>query len=396
MRISTIWLLLILASLPCSAFNEEFMIGVSTDRRVYQLGDAVEITGTVTNATAEEQYIKYSGNGCTSYGIWIENSRGEIVARDHRVCVYNYVDGEDFDPFESHPLQTNPWPQNSGDYGANHPPPYSEHVGPGTYRAVVKFYPKEPVYSAPFVICDGACLEPRSLVIPAAGNNPGLHGTSWSTDLGLQGLGGGDTIVTVGMLEHGPDGAHAPPVELVVPDFGTLHVTNVLEHLFGYEGQAALFVEIRGGDIHVSSRTVNTSDTGTFAQAVPAVSVGTGRSAILVPGLRHGDEIWRTNLGVINLHPWELDLDVVVNTGTGSAILIGPITLGPYEYRQMNDIFRGLVDQQQELLTASAWIADSRHYPHSSFLAYGSVIDNRTGDAVFVPGIPAREEANLY
>lgn len=372
------------------------MIGVSTDRRVYQLGEAVEITGTVTNATAEEQYLKYEGNSCFSYAVWIEDSRGEIVARDNRVCLYNLVDGGYIEPFASFPQQTNQWWQNTGEYGANYPPPHPEHVGPGTYRVVVDYHLKERVYSAPFVICDGACPEPRSVVIPAAGNNPGLHGTSWSTDLAFQGLGGGDTIVTINILEHGSVGAHAQSAEIVVPDLGTFHYTNVLETLFNHQGQAALFLEVRGGDLHVSSRTVNTSDTGTFAQAVPAVSVGTGRSAILVPGLRHGDGTWRTNLGIINLHPWELDVDVVVNTGTGSAILIGPITLGPYEYRQMNDIFRGLVDPQQELLTASAWIADSRHYPYSSFLAYGSVIDNRTGDAIFVPGIPAREEANLY
>jgi hypothetical protein len=255
---------------------------------------------------------------------------------------------------------------------------------------------KERVTSAPFVICDGVCPEPRSLVIQAAGNNPGLHGTSWSTDLVFQGLGGGDTIVTVSMLEHGPAGTRAQPVEIVVPDLETLHIANVLEHLFGHEGQAALFLDIQGGDLHVSSRTINTTDTGTFAQAVPPVSADIGRSAILVPGLRHGDRIWRTNLGIINLKPWDQDLHVVVNTGAGSAIPIGPITLGPYEYRQINDIFRGLIDQEQELLTASVWIADSRENSYSAFLAYGSVIDNRTGDAVFVPGEPARHEENLY
>ncbi len=396
MKVSTSWVLWILIALPCSALNEDFMIGVSTDRRVYQLGETVEITGTVTNGAVEEQYLKYDGNPCSSYSVWVEDSQGEIVARENRICTWEWNDGQHIEPFTSIPVTSNPWHQNIGDYGPNEPPPHSDHVGPGTYRVVLDYHLKDPAASRPFVICDGVCPEPRSLVIPAAGNNPGLHGTSWSTDLAFQGLGGGDTIVAVSMLEHGPAGARAQPVEIVVPDLGTLHFTNVLETLFGHQGQAALFLEIKGGDLHVSSRTINTSNTGTYAQAVPAVSAGTGRSAILVPGLRHGDGIWRTNLGIINLHPWELDVDVVVNTGTGSAIPIGPITLGPYEYRQINGIFRDLVDPQQELLTASVWIVDSRHYLHSRFLAYGSVIDNRTGDAIFVQGEPARHEENLY
>jgi len=385
-----------LAALPCSALNEAFMIGVSTDRRVYQLGDEIEVTATVTNATSEVQYLTHTGNFCSSYSVWVEDSRGEIVASDHRVCTFVFSEGNDAEPFRSEPLQANSWPQNIGDYGANHPPPYSEYVEPGTYRLVVEFLPKEPVYSAPFVICDGVCPEPRGLVIPAAGNNPGMNGTSWSTDVAFQGLGGGDSIVNVSMIEHGSAGTHSDPVEIVVPDLGSLHIRNLLGSLFDYQGKAVLLFDVRGGDLHVSSRIVNTADTGTFAQAVPTVSVGSGRSAILVPGLRHGDGVWRTNIGIVNLHGWGLDVDVVVNTGTGAAIPLGPITLGPYEYRQINDIFRDLVDPQQELLTASVWIADSRAYSHSSFVAYGSVIDNRTGDAVFVQGEPARSEENIY
>lgn len=398
MKTSTIWVLWILVAMPCSAINEEFVIGVSTDRRVYQLGEAVEITGTVTNGAAEEHYIKYDGNSCFSYSLWIENSQAEIVARGSRVCSLALVDGDHIDPFTSFPLTASQWWQNIGKFGGTHTPPHPEHVGPGTYRVVVDYYLKDRAYSAPFVICDGVCLEPRSLVIPAAGNNPGLNGTSWSTDLGLQSLGGGDTLITISMLEHGSAGfQQAPSVEIVLPDLETLHVTNVLQSLFDYSGQAALHLEILGGDVHASSRTVNTSEAGTFAQTVPAVPVNTARSAILVPGVRHADGAWRTNLGVINFLGLETILDVVLNTGTGSAIPIGPITLGPYEYRQLNDVFRDVVDPQTELLAANAWIAAPQlGGAWTSILAYGSVIDNRTGDAVFVQGIPARGEENVY
>lgn len=397
MRTFTLWLGLLLTALPCAAINEEFMIGVSTDRKVYRLGDMVEITGTVTNATTGEQYLWFSGNFCSSYEVWIESSQGEVVAEDHRFCLYIWEQGAPIEPFSSWPLELHRWDQSIGDYGAVYPPPTDlEYVGPGTYRVVVRFTSKEPVYSAPFVICDGECPEPRSVVIPGAGNNPGLHGTSWSTDLLFQGLGGGATVVSVSMFEHGSDGVRPDPVEVVVPDFGALQITNVLDSLFSREGPAALLLEIRGGDLHVSSRTFNTTDTGTFGQAVPAIPADTGRQAVLVPGLRHKDGVWRTNLGLINLLPYELVLDVVLNTGEGSSIPIGPVTLGPYEYLQVNDIFRDSVGPQQEILAASAWISRSDERFLASFLAYGSVIDNRTGDAVFVRAEPALADENPY
>jgi hypothetical protein len=391
MKTSTSWLLVILAAAPAVADYEEFTIAVSTDRRIYDLGEPVNITLTVSNSTAEPQIHSY-GCSCCVHELWIEDSQGDVIATERQLACPMVTGQMEFDAFESKSKGAAPWWQNPGDFGYNDPPPHAENVPPGTYRVVVDWRRKGRFYSAPFVICDGECPEPRALVIPAAGNNQGMHGTSWSTDLEIRHLGGVDSLVKVSLLEHGSSNQPALSEEVEVGNLESLVVEDVLESLFDHDGQAALHLEIRGGDVHVSSRTFNTDDRGSFGQAVPALSVGESRSEILVPDLRHEDGVWRSNIGLVNFSARAIVVDIeLVVSYHGFDASLEPLNLAPFEYRQLNDVFQGRFHPLLDIESACARIVASDQ-TWGLFVAYGSVIDNRTGDAVFVEGIPTTRE----
>jgi hypothetical protein len=376
--------LMLLAAPPAVAADDDFTIAVSTDRRAYQLGDAVELLLTVANATSETRPLPYPCPCCV-YEMWIENAAGEAIANEIQLACPQVTGEWTFGPFESRIFALHTWWQAPGGFPFPNPPP-TQLVAPGTYRVVVEWHSRGRIVSAPFVICDGSCPEPRSLFLPAAGNNPGLHGTRWTTDLEIQGLGGGDAAVTLSLLAHGVANPDPATLEVVVSDLGTRRLANILGDWFDHNGQAALHVEVVGGDIYVASRTYNTDSSGTFGQAVPTVPAADARHRLLLPNLRHDPDRWRTNIGLVNLQPTSVDLLMILAPtgirGPGPATAF-PVTLAPHEYRQFNDVFAYVgatrIDQG-----AARIVTD----PPGLAVAYASVIDNRTGDAVFVAALP--------
>jgi hypothetical protein len=372
----------ILAALPAVAADEAFTISVATDRAAYQVGETVEILFTVANASAEEQTLPYPCPCCV-HEMWIENAFGEVVATELQLACPQVTGEWRFGPFESRIFALHTWWQEPGDFPFPNPPP-AETVPPGTYRVVVEWHSKGRTVSAPFVICEATCPEPRSLVLPAAGNNPGLHGAVWTTDLEMHSLGGGDAVVTMSLLAHGVGNPQPATREVLVPNHGTRRLANVLGELFDHHGPAALHLEVRGGDVHVSSRTFNTDDAGTYGQAVPAVPASYARPRLLLPNLRHAAGEWRTNIGLVNLRPEAAEVRVVLDpTQMGGPAHPVDVVLAPYEYRQLNDVFAPVVDLP--VLQGHAWVEVE---PPGLVLAYASVVDNRTGDAVFTPGVP--------
>jgi hypothetical protein len=171
-------------------------------------------------------------------------------------------------------------------------------------------------------------------------------------------------------------------------------VEDAVETLFDHDGQTALHLEIRGGEVHVSSRTFTTDDIGTFGQAVPAIPVGESRAAILVPDLRHLDGVWRSNIGLVSFSGREVVVDIELVTEHGLTAHLESQVLAPFEYLQLNDVFQ-VFPPLVTIRSADARIAVSDQTGWGLLVAYGSVIDNRTGDAVFVKGIAAPAEHTL-
>ena len=121
---------------------------------------------------------------------------------------------------------------------------------------------------------------------------------------------------------------------------------------------------------------------------MPAVAAedgfGFGTEATLILLSRSPDPStgFRTNIGFVNLvgTQTKMEIDLFAADGTD----LGTVTrnLKPFEYRQVNDVFHaaGADDVPDGYAIVRTTSEDGR------FIAYASVVDNGSGDAVFILG----------
>lgn len=229
--------------------------------------------------------------------------------------------------------------------------------------------------------------------IPAAAHVGGAANTNWRTDVELHALFREPASVRIALLVHGQANP-TPQVETV--DLGpgeARRFEDILLELFGFEGAAALRIETLSGTVAVSSRTYNLLDAdndlglpagATFGQyiggAVPEQAVEHGGEGRIV-NLREDDD-FRSNLGLVNATGGAID--VVVELYAGRQLdLVGtrPVQLAPFEYRQLNRVYAPLTSDP----VAFGYATVTTTTPDGRFFAYGSAVDNRTGDPTYIP-----------
>jgi hypothetical protein len=141
----------------------------------------------------------------------------------------------------------------------------------------------------------------------------------------------------------------------------------------------------------VGSRTYNrfTTGPGTYGQYVPAMQdSSTPVSELFLTGLR-GDAGYRTNVGIVSASPEAIG-GIVVHVLNENGVEVGSYELGLYAYgmTQIDNIVSKLSPSPGSLPVFSIridfvdWRGDHVAQPVT---AYASVIDNTSGDGVFVP-----------
>ena len=78
-------------------------------------------------------------------------------------------------------------------------------------------------------------------------------------------------------------------------------------------------------------------------------------------------------------------LRFTLRAGSGAVLGSGAVSLGPYEVRQVNDVFAAVGAGA----ATNAWLEVVRQLGDGTYTAYASVVDNRSGDAIFVPAVAA-------
>ncbi len=228
-------------------------------------------------------------------------------------------------------------------------------------------------------------VAPGTLFVPAAANVPGLAGTHWRTDLELRAVGPGEAVVAVALLERGRENPAPREVRLTVPASSSVRLGDVLGSLFGFEGAGALRIAPLAGRVLVASRTYTgepgEGTHGQFVPAVPASEAATpARQAALL--LLSGPPAYRTNIGLVNATRVPVEVAVTLREPGGGAAATVRRSLGPLEAVQIGRI----------LETAGATGASGADVSVTgdggAVLAWASVVDGRTGDAVFVPARP--------
>jgi hypothetical protein len=229
----------------------------------------------------------------------------------------------------------------------------------------------------------------KNMYIPVAGVTPGSNGTFWRTDVRIFNPSTAYAIdVTLHFLPQGMDGTnisgrmfHLEPRETLVLDNAVATLAPSLATAVG-----AIRIDSdtdRSYEFIASSRTyTGTGDAtrpGTYGQFVPAVAEATRSAALLHVASR--PEV-RTNIGVMNpsLEPVTVRFTLLGIDGRPFLESV-PLVVPPKSMQQwsMTDAFLfGGVDADNGVILADAT---------APVFSWASVIDNHSGDAIFVRGI---------
>jgi hypothetical protein len=235
------------------------------------------------------------------------------------------------------------------------------------YSSVIDNHSGDPIY------VPAAAPRPGTFAAPVI-NQPGVN-TSWHSDIFVSALGdsGGsfqltytDAVTGEKIVKQSGVGAHE-----------VLAFADVVAAFFGRTGLGTVLAELPA-NLAATSRTFTAANNGTFGQFIPFGPVG------LLNGPREllhieRSSAFRTNLGAINTGNVDEVLRFTLFDAAGHALGSTDRTAGPLRVVQFSlDAITSapVVDGRVEVEV----IAGS-----GNALAWASVVDNVTGDPIFVP-----------
>lgn len=234
------------------------------------------------------------------------------------------------------------------------------------YASVIDNATQDPIY----IQATGA-PSGEELTVPVIGRAPGANGTFWRSDVTLFNPTADPIMLT---LRYG--GATRT---LAVGGHDTEVLEDILSSFDQASGSGALFVSWDGsaGPV-VTSRTYTTSDSGgTFGQSIDPM--GALRTAMYVPGLRN-DSGFRSNIGVVNGGSESESVTFIVLLPSGSELARNTITVAARMQVQY------AVSALFPNVNASAFTLSVQGDANAQLFAYGSMVDNASGDPVFFAG----------
>ena len=258
-----------------------------------------------------------------------------------------------------------------------------------------------PVAASPLEPLDSRTLATagETLFIPAAAMATGAAGTNWRTDLELVNAGSTQASYTIALLKRDTDNSNPQTRSFTLEPGRAVRYANVISSLFGTSGAAALRISVTSGSLLASSRTYNLMAQGnplnlpagaTFGQFVPAFAASaatTPNEATYLIQLTHSPnpftnqkQGFRTNIGYVNTTNTPLTLTVDLYNANGTKLGSFTDSLPPYGYKQVDKAFERVTSQP----VTDGYAVLRTSTPNTAFLAYASVIDNITGDPVFV------------
>lgn len=228
--------------------------------------------------------------------------------------------------------------------------------------------------------------------IPVAASAPGGFGTYWKTDVRIFNPSyDNDIDVTVHFLPQGMDGTNISGQMFRVAKRSTVALDDVVA-TFAPAGTAASGALRLDSDTDksysfiASSRTYTQSGDvtrpGSYGQFVPAFALSSAHEeAVLLHVASRPDA--RTNIGVMNPGLVTATVTLRLLSATGNVVLTSaPQQIAPKSMRQwsLTDLFGGLY-------AADAAVTVSSSVP---VFTYASVVDNASGDAIYVAGTEDR------
>ena len=218
--------------------------------------------------------------------------------------------------------------------------------------------------------------------IAAVAHTPGANGTLFITDVRLFNRGSSPAQITAIFTPTSADGrTHFDAVKLVIAPMQIVALDDVVQATMLSAGTGQLEVAGAADQVTATSRTYTPSAVGTYGQFIPSANlteaIGSAES-ISVPGLENSAD-FRSNIGFAEVAGVSGEVHVRYYDANGTAVQDEVYGIAPYSHAQTH------VNANGEALRAEVTIVgDAR------VLAYGSVVDNHSGDAVFIPAARIR------
>jgi len=234
------------------------------------------------------------------------------------------------------------------------------------------------------------------LVVPAAANTAGDSGTRWQTDLDLFNA-NRDAAARVELALLRANRANPSPVtsQVDVPAGQTLRLANLLGSTFS-AGNAAVGIRFVNGVVSAASRFYNTASAcgGTFGMLVPGerpaealdeADTGTFQLLSYSSAAKQG---FRVNIGFASHCGHDVDVEIDLLGDDGSVLKTVPLTLLPFEHRQLTRIHSAPAPATPSV--GHGFAAVRVLTPASLVHAYAMLIDNVSGDPIYLAPVRAR------
>jgi hypothetical protein len=219
---------------------------------------------------------------------------------------------------------------------------------------------------------------PTTLFVPAAVNLPGAGGTYFQTDLWITNPSDAALTVALTWLPSGQDNSARPGTPVAVPARSQVAFTNVVQSVAGTTGAGSLKLAASAPFL-ATSRTYNAaSPPGTYGVGVAGRPLAASVSRGLIAGLSNTSS-FRSNVAVMNPQPIPLTVTLALYRADGTPLGQGTRTLAPLDWFQASTVFSFLGVASTE---SNAYVTVSS--TNGSFFAYGSVVDQTTGDGTVV------------
>ncbi len=230
-----------------------------------------------------------------------------------------------------------------------------------------------------------------TLIVPASGTGPGANGSHWQTELTLHNTSA--SPVTATLTFHDAIGAAGTSTVAVAPR-ATVAIADVIATRFGRESATGAieitFDSAFAQKLTIASRTFNKTSGGEFGQDIPAVDASTAPAAgnTIVLGAPSSEADARFNFGVYAVTAATVQWDLL--RADGSVAASKTVTYAAGSQNQYNDgITTFLNSSPQDSDTVHAVVTQGRA------LAYGSAINNASGDPTYVPGLLVRPDLRI-
>ena len=230
------------------------------------------------------------------------------------------------------------------------------------------------------------------ILVPAAGSVPGSNGTFFRSDIAIFNYRNVDQNVLIQWLPQGTSGVNGASNLIIISAFSGVISQDFVANVLHQSGLGAIVITAVNGSgqmdanaaLFVTSRIWTPEPNkpeGTNSQSFPAIDTSKINSSnVAILGQRISDQ-YRANVGIVNLSTATQTFEVLQNSDDPTfAPVLQTVVVAPQSMQQISLLNTRAAALQ--IRVRAVTVVDPRLW-----VAYGSSVDNVTGDSWSSPGI---------